>query len=87
MRKLKLSWALYKTLKISFPFFKMTRTVQTTLKDMLKGNWIKIWNQMKKWSLRKKARLRYDISKGFKKLIKNSNQPRASVTDNNQMGS
>ena len=73
MRKLKLSWALYKILKISLPFFKMIRGAQTVLKDLLKGNWIKIWNQMKKWSLRKKARLRYEVSLGFKKLMKATN--------------
>ena len=73
MRKLKLSWSLYKILKISLPFFKMIRGAQTILKDLLKGNWIKIWNQMKKWSLRKKARLRYEVSLGFKKLMKATN--------------
>ena len=73
MRKLKLSWTLYKTLKISFPFFKIMRGVQSAFKDLLKGNWIKILNQIKEWSLRKKARLKYEISLGFKKLIKTTN--------------
>ena len=61
--------------------------MQETLKDMLKGNWIKVWNQMKKWFLRKKARIRYEISLGFKKLTGNSNQHKISVADKNQMGS
>jgi hypothetical protein len=51
----------------------MMRGLQTAFKDLLKGNWIKVWNQIKKWSLRKKARLRYEISLGFKKLIKTTN--------------
>ena len=87
MRQLKISWILYKTLKMLLPVFSIIRNTQETLKDMTKGNWIKIWNQMKKWFLRKKARIKYEISLGFKKLKRNSNQPRVSVADDNQMGS
>ena len=54
---------------------------------MLKGNWFKIWRQMQKWSRRKKARIGYEISLGFKKLTGNSNQPKISVADDSQMGS
>ena len=50
------------------PIFGIIRNMQETLKEMLKGNWIKIWSQMKKWFLRKKARIGYEISLGFKKL-------------------
>ena len=67
--------------------FSTIRNMQETSKDMLKGNWIKIWNQMKNWFLRKKARIGYDISLGFKKLTGNSNQPKISVADDSQMGS
>ena len=87
MRQLKISWILYKILKILLPIFRIIRNMQETLKDMLKGNWIKIWNQMKKWFLRKKARIGYEISLGFKKLMGNSKHPRISVADDNQMGS
>ena len=38
---------------------------------------------MKKWFLRKKARIGYEISLGFKKLSGNSNQPRISLADDN----
>ena len=61
--------------------------MQEASKDMLKGNWIKVWNQTKNWFLRKKARIRYDISLGLKKLKGNSNQSKISVVDENQMGS
>ena len=87
MRKLKISWILFKVLKMLYPFFKIIRTMKLILKDILKGNWINIWNKTKKWFLRKKARIRYEISLGFKKLTRNSNQPRISVADDNQMGS
>ena len=83
MRQLKISWILYKILKRLFPLFKFIRNMQETSKDMLKGNWIKIWNQMKNWFLRKKARIGYEISLGFKKLSGNSNQPRISLADDN----
>ena len=56
--------------RISFTGFLI---LQTALKDLLKGNWSKVWNPIKKWSLRKKARLRYEISLGFKNLIKTTN--------------
>ena len=65
------------------PVFRIIRNMQEALKDMLKGNWIKVWNQMKMWFLRKKARIRYEISLGVKKLTGKSNQPKISVTDNN----
>jgi len=87
MRQLKISWILYKILKMLLLIFSTIRNMQETSKDMLKGNWIKIWNQMKNWFLRKKARIGYDISLGFKKLTGNSNQPKISVADDSQMGS
>ena len=42
---------------------------------------------MKNWFLRKKARIGYEISLGFKKLTRNSKQPKISMADNNQMES
>ena len=69
------------------PIFRIFRNIRETLKDMLKGNWIKVLNQMKKWFLRKKARISYEISLGFKKLTGKSNQPKISVADDGQMGS
>ena len=69
------------------PIFRIIQNMQETFKEMLKGNWIKIWNQMKKWFLRKKARISYEISLGFKKLSGNSNQPRISLADDNKIES
>ena len=88
MRKLKLSWILFKILKVSLPFFKMIRNIQQIIKDMIKGNWIIIWNRMKKWFLRKQARIRYEISLGFKKITGNADRtPTSVLPDDNQMGS
>ena len=87
MRKLKISWVLFKILKILNPFIAIIKSAQQAVKDMLKGNWFKIWHQTQKWFERKKARIGYEISLGFKKLRGKSNQPKISVTDDAQMGS
>ena len=73
MRQLKLSWILFKILKILHPLFKIVRMAQQTLRDMLKGNWSKIWTTLHKVYLRKKARIPYEISLGFKKLKRATN--------------
>ena len=87
LRQLKVSVVLYKILKMLLPIFKIIKNLQEALQDILKGNWNKIWKQVKKWFLRKQARIRYEISLGFKKLTKNSNRARVSVADDNYMGS
>jgi hypothetical protein len=87
MRKLKISWVLFKILKFLLPFFKIVQTLQQALRDILKGNWIKIWGGFEKWFLHKKARIAYEISLGFKKLTNSQTQPSAPVSDDNQMGS
>jgi hypothetical protein len=43
--------------------------------------------QNEKMVFKKKARIGYEISLGFKKLTRNSKQPKISVADDNQMGS
>ena len=70
IRSLKLNWVLFWVLKMLLPFFKIIRSVQQVLKDMQKGNWDAIWNkiQIRKWYLRKKARISYDIALGLRKL-------------------
>jgi len=68
MRKLKLSWALFKILKMSLPVLKAIQSIKLTLKDIFNGNWNKLYTQSYKWFLRKKARILYDVSIGFKKL-------------------
>jgi radical SAM superfamily enzyme YgiQ (UPF0313 family) len=68
MRKLKISWVLFKMLKILNPFITIINSSQQTVKDMFEGNWFKIWSRMQKWFVRKKARIAYEISLGFKKL-------------------
>ena len=87
LRQLKISKVLYKILKMLLPLFKIARNLQSTLKDVLKGNWNKLWKQMKNWFLRKQARIRYEISLGYRKLTGSSNRPRVSVADDNYMGS
>ena len=42
MKQLKLSWILFKILKMLHPLFKIILTLQQALRDMLKGNWTKI---------------------------------------------
>ena len=87
LRELKISQILYRILKTSLTFFKIIRSLQEISKDLLKGNWSKVFGQMKKWFLRKKARIKYEISLGLKKLTGSSNRAGISVADDNNMGS
>ena len=70
MRLLKLNWILFWILKMLNPLFKIVRFAQQVLRDVLKGNWSAVKNnlQIYKWYQRKKARIAYDFSLGLKKI-------------------
>ncbi len=70
MRLLKLNWILFWILKMLNPLFKIIRFAQQVLRDVLKGNWSAVKNnlQIYKWYQRKKARIAYDFSLGLKKI-------------------
>jgi len=70
MRLLKLNWILFWILKMLNPLFKIVRFAQQVLRDVLKGNWSAVKNnlQIYKWYQRKKARIAYDFFLGLKKI-------------------
>jgi len=70
IRLLKLNWILFWILKMLNPLFKIVRFAQQVLRDVLKGNWSTVKNnlQIYKWYQRKKARIAYDFSLGLKKI-------------------
>jgi len=71
IRSSKLNWSFFWMLKILYPLLKIFRSSQQLLKNIIKGDWDSIWKiiQIRKWYLRKKARVTYDISLGLKKLL------------------
>jgi len=79
MRKLKLSFALYKLLKIILPLFKITILTQHIIKHISKGEWSKIWDGLVQKTARKRARIAFDISLGVKKLFGNNNKPKVAI--------
>ena len=81
MRKLKLSFALYKFLKITLPLFKTTILTQQLIKHIFKGDLSKIWNGLVKITARKRARIAFDISLGIKKLSGNYIEPKIAVSN------
>ena len=81
MRKLKLSFALYKILKIILPLFKTTVLTQQLIKHIIKGDWSKMWNGLVKITARKRARIAFDISLGIKKLSGNYIEPKVAVSN------
>ena len=81
MRKLKLSFALYKLLKIILPLFKTTVLTQQLIKHIIKGDWSKMWNGLVKITARKRARIAFDISLGIKKLSGNYIEPKVAVSN------
>jgi hypothetical protein len=85
MRKLKLSFALYKLLKIILPLFKTTILTQQIIKHIIKGDWFKIWDGLVKITARKRARIAFDISLGLKKLFGNNNKPKVAISDDSQI--
>ncbi len=70
MRLLKLNWILFWILKMLNPLFKIVRFAQQVLRDVLKGNWSTVKDnlQIYKWYQRKKARIAYDFCLGLKKI-------------------
>jgi len=70
MKLLKLNWILFWILKMLNPLFKIVRFAQQVLRDVLKGNWSAVKNnlQIYKWYQRKKARIAYDFFLGLKKI-------------------
>jgi hypothetical protein len=66
--ELLLSLIVFKFLKAIHPLFKTIKNTKKIIKNILSGNWRILYTQIYKWYQRKKARIAYDISIGFKKL-------------------
>ena len=87
MKKLKLSYVMFKLLKILLPFLKSIRIGQQVLKYVIKGDWNKIWDSLNKLTQRKRARIAFDISLGLKKLFGTNKKPSIVAASENNMDS